>query len=130
MGGVPGNISAVTNKTVNLLTSPIFGLFFFALFVPFARPIAVWSVALLGTLTAAIIAFSGPLVTWLELQWGIEAETFGVSLQEHVDRVTGEVFMLAPDPISFQWIGPVALLVNIVVGLGLSWLVSHTKATG
>ena len=127
MGVVPGNITAVTNKTVNLLTSPIFGLFFFALFVPFARPVAVWCATICGTLTAAAIAFSGPLVTWLDLQWGIKAETFGVSLQEQVDKITGETFLLAPDPVSFQWIGPVALLVQVVVGIALSWVLSSSK---
>jgi len=125
MGVIPGNITAVTNKTVNLLTSPIFGLFFFALFVPFARPVAVWIGAFFGTLIAAVIAFSGPLVTWLQWNWGIKTETFGVSLQENVDKVTGETFLLAPDPISFQWIGPASLLVNIVVGVGLSWMLTR-----
>ena len=38
---VEGNFTAVTNKTVNLLTVPIFCLFFFALFVRFATP--AWS---------------------------------------------------------------------------------------
>ena len=125
MGVIPGNITAVTNKTVNLLTSPIFGLFFFAFFVPFARPVAVWIGTICGILTAVVIAFSGPLVTWLDLHWGIKAETFGVSLQDKVDNLTGEIFLLAPDPISFQWIGPAALLVNLVVGIGLSWILSR-----
>ena len=124
MGYVPGNISAVTNKTVNLLTSPIFGLFFFAIFVPFARPVAVWIGAIASTLVAAIIAFSGPLVSWLQLSCGIVAETFGVSLMEKVDEVSGETYLLAPDPISFQWIGPTSLLVHIVVGLAFSWLMA------
>ena len=129
MGVVPGNITAVTNKTVNLLTAPIFGLFFFALFIPFARPVAVWIGAFLGIMTAVVIAFSGLLVTWLDLRWGIRAETFGVSLQEKVDKVTGEISLLAPDPISFQWIGTAALLVNVVVGIGLSWMLSRTKTS-
>ena len=129
MGVVPGNITAVTNKTVNLLTAPIFGLFFFALFIPFARPVAVWIGAFLGIMTAVVIAFSGPLVTWLDLRWGIRAETFGVSLQEKVDKVTGEISLLAPDPISFQWIPTAALLVNVVVGIGLSWMLSRTKTS-
>ena len=48
-------------------------------------------------------------------------------LQENVDKITGETFLLAPDPVSFQWIGPAALLVNLVVGIGLSWILSRTK---
>ena len=39
---VPGNITEVTSKTNSLLTAPIFCLFFFALFVPFARPLGVY----------------------------------------------------------------------------------------
>jgi len=99
IGKVPGNITAVTNKTVNLLTVPIFCFFFFALFVKFARPAGVWAGAITGTIAGGLIAFSGPI--------------FGN------DPVTGT------DPISFQWIAPVTLVVNIVVGLAVSFLVSR-----
>ena len=90
MGNVPGNITAVTSKTTNLLVTPIFGLFFFALFVPFARPAGVLVGAACGTATAVLIAFSGPI-------FGMDPET-------------------GLDPVSFMWIGPVALLVNIGTG--------------
>ncbi len=96
MGLVPGNITAVTQKTSNLLTVPICCLFIFALFVPSATPQGVWLGAICGTTTAALIAFSGPL--------------FGA------DSATGG------DPISFQWIGPAALLVNLLVGTVASQL--------
>lgn len=86
---VPGNITAVTNKTVNLLTVPIFLLFFFALFVPFANAPGVWIGVLCSATTAALIAFSGPI--------------FGMNDQGR-------------DPVSFQWISPCALLVGISVG--------------
>lgn len=99
IGKVPGNITAVTNKTVNLLTVPIFCFFFFALFVKFARPAGVWAGAIAGTLAGGLIAFSGPI--------------FGN------DPVTGT------DPISFQWIAPATLVVNLVVGLAVSFLVSR-----
>jgi solute:Na+ symporter, SSS family len=91
MGAIPGNITAVTTKTANLLTTPIFGLFFFALFVPFASPIGVAVGTFCGTATAVLIAFSGPI--------------FGF--------VPGTVDQ---DPISFQWIAPAAITVNIVTG--------------
>ena len=87
---VPGNITAVTAKTTNLLVTPIFALFFFALFVPCARPAGVVVGAVCGTATAVLIAFSGPI--------------FGM------DPHTGL------DPISFMWIGPTALLVNLASG--------------
>ena len=83
---VPGNILAVASKTVNLLTVPIFGLFYFALFSRRASVRGVWIGCVASVLVAAAIAFSGPL--------------------------TGQ----PTDPISFQWIAPAALIVNLVVG--------------
>ena len=55
---VPGNIMAVTSKTTNLLVTPLFALLFFALWVPFARPVGVFAGAVCGTATAILIAFS------------------------------------------------------------------------
>ncbi len=100
---VPGNITAVTKKTTELLVTPIFALFFFALFVPFARKAGVLVGAVCGTVTAVLIAFSGPI--------------FGV------DPVTGL------DPISFQWINPAALLVNLVTGT-VACLVMRGRSSG
>ena len=101
MGNVPGNITAITAKTTNLLVTPIFALFFFALFVPFARPAGVIVGAVCGTTTAALIAFSGPI--------------FGM------DPTTGL------DPVSFMWIGPTALLVNLATGTLASLLLRRYK---
>lgn len=94
MGLVPGNITAVTSKTSNLLTVPIFCLFYFALFVPSATPLGVWVGAFCGTAAAVLVAFCGPI--------------FGT------DPAT------SADPISFQWIAPAALVVNVTVGLIVS----------
>jgi len=90
MEHVPGNITAVTNKTVNLLTVPIFLLFFFALFVPYANAPGVWVGVICSVTVASLIAFSGPI--------------FGMN-------AAGQ------DPVSFQWISPAALLVGIGVGM-------------
>ncbi|MDP6110356.1 MAG: sodium-coupled permease [Planctomycetota bacterium] len=125
---IPGNITGMTNRTVNLLTTPIFGLFFFALFVPFARPVGVWLGTILGTITAACISFSGPLVAFLA-NHGVDPATFNVELITKVDKVTGTQWVTAEAPISFQWIGPAALLVNIAVGTGVSWLLSRRERT-
>lgn len=100
MGAVPGNITAVTQKTSNLLTTPIFCLFFFALFVPFATPIGVWCGAIAGVTTAVVTAFP---------------QTF---FGPH--PVTGG------DPISFQYIAPIAITANLVVGSMVSWLTKST----
>ncbi len=90
MGLIEGNITTVTNKTANLLVTPIFGLFYFALFVKRANAPGVWIGWFAGTVTAVLIAFSGYF--------------FGR------DPVTGY------DPISFQWIAPAAVVVNLFVG--------------
>ncbi|MDP7305880.1 MAG: sodium-coupled permease, partial [Pirellulaceae bacterium] len=97
VGQIPGNITEVTNKTVNLMVPMIFSLFFFALFVPFSKPVAVWIGWACGMTTAILIAFSGQI--------------FGV------DPIT------ELPPVSFQWIGPTSLLVNIIVGLVLSLVI-------
>lgn len=89
MEHVPGNITAVTTKTVNLLTVPIFILFFFALFVPFANTAGVWVGEICSIVTAVLIAFSGPI--------------FGVTEN-------------GLDPVSFQWIAPAALVVGVSTG--------------
>lgn len=93
MGYVPGNYTEITRKTSNLLTTPIFGLFFFALFVPFASPRGVWIGTATGIMTAALVAFSGPI--------------FGFVTDADGNQV---------DPISFQWIPVFAILANIVTG--------------
>lgn len=129
MGVVPGNITAVTNKTTNLLTTPIFGLFFFALFVPFASPKGAWIGTLFGTVTAVIIAFSGPLVFALHWLWDVDPTTFGTTLVIEIDEATGETVRSCPDPISFQWISPIALVVNLATGCLASLIFpARTKA--
>ncbi len=95
MGDVHGNIWALTKKTSGLLLTPMFGLFFFAFFVPFARPLGVAAGALCGLVTALLLAYSGPI--------------FGM------DPVTGR------DPVSFLWIAPGALAVNLTVGTIISY---------
>ena len=120
---VPGNITAVTAKTSNLLTTPIFCLFFFALFVPFASRTGVWVGAICGTATAAVIAFSGPLVVLLTTQFGVDPALFGVEVIAEMDPISGEAVISAADPISFQYIAPAAVLVNIGLGLVVSWLI-------
>lgn len=121
---VPGNITGVTQKTSNLLTTPIFCLFFFALFVPFARPLGVVVGAIMGTITAAVIAFSGPLVIWLAGH-GVDPARFNVEIMYSTNPDSGLVEASVQDPISFQWIAPVAVLVNIVSGTLVSYLQSR-----
>lgn len=121
MGAIPGNITAMTQKTSNLLTTPIFCLFVFALFIPFARPLGVWLGAITGTLTAAAIAFSGPLVVWLS-HYGFDPALVGTEVVRTVNVTTGVVTETAQDPISFQWIALAAIIVNLGVGMAVSLL--------
>ncbi|MBP88559.1 MAG: sodium-coupled permease [Planctomycetaceae bacterium] len=99
IGLIEGNITEVTNKTVNLMVPMIFCLFFFALFVPFANPRGVWIGWACGFTTAVLIGFSGELFGWIDL-----------------DLKTQRA------PVSFQWMGPSALAVNMVVGTLACWL--------
>jgi SSS family solute:Na+ symporter len=127
MGLIPGNITEVTGKTSNLLTTPIFCLFFFALFVPYASPRGVWIGAIFGTLTAALVAFCGPIVLGLHLAFEVDPKTFGTILEKTLDEKTGVTTLSCPDPISFQWIAPLAVLVNIAVGCVASKLLPRSQ---
>lgn len=91
IGAVRGNIFEVAGKTVNLLGCPLFGLFFLALFVPFATPFgavigAVYSFAA-AVLTAYWDVLTGqPAISFL---W-ISTSAFAVSL------IAGPLFSLIP----------------------------------
>jgi len=90
VGNIEGNITEVCSKTANLLVTPIFGLFFFALFVPRANAPGVWVGWLFGITTAVLTAFSGEIFGW--------------------DPVTGN------PPISFEWIPLISITANLVTG--------------
>ena len=59
---VPGNITEVTQRTVNLLVTPIFCLFFFAMFIPFANAKGVICGCLCGIAVAVLVGFGGPIM--------------------------------------------------------------------
>ena len=75
------------------------------------------------------------LVAW----FGVDPGLFGVELMtapgtgllttgvEQMDAQSGNLELVQRDPISFQWIGPVALVVNIVVGTLASMLFVRRK---
>jgi solute:Na+ symporter, SSS family len=130
MDRVPGNITAVTGKTSNLLTTPIFCLFFFALFVPFARPAGVWAGAIVGTTVAAVVAFSGPLVILLHTHFGVDPATFNVAITSSIDPQSGLQVLSCPDPISFQWIPLAAVVANTGVGSLVSLLLRPPAQSG
>jgi SSS family solute:Na+ symporter len=117
---VEGNFSAITNKVANSLTTPIFALFFFAMFVRRATPLGVWVGAICGVVVAVSFAFSGPLVYLLHTQFGVDPAVFNVELITKTNA--GETWTSAEDPISFQWIGPAAFTVNVLIGTLVSYL--------
>lgn len=104
MEHVPGNFIAVSTRTDNLLVSPLFALFFFALFVPFARPLGVLVGTVYGVSTAGLLAFSGSLYEAMQ----------GMSFFD--------VSIIQTTAISFQWILPLSLLVNLTAGTAACWL--------
>jgi len=127
IGRIEGNITAVTSKTVNMLAPPLFALFVFALFVPFARPAGVWIGSLCAIAVSMVMAFSGALVVFLADHYQIDPATFGTEIVTSIDPTTNFEIRSAADPISFQWIGPVALAVNLGVGIAVSWILSRGK---
>lgn len=105
IGLIEGNITEVTNKTVNLVVPMIFCLFFFALFVPFSNPRGVWIGWACGFTTAVLIGFSGEIFGWVDIE-----ETRA--------------------PVSFQWMGPSALVVNLAIGTLACWVLSKPPTSG
>lgn len=106
IGQVPGNFTAMTQRTTNLLVTPLFGLFFFAMFVRFAKPAGVAVGAIYGIVTAILIAFSGSFYEVLGADAGIETTA-----------------------LSFQWISAVALSVNLLMGTLASRFIKSEDST-
>ena len=88
-----------------------------------ATAIGAWTGAICGTLVGASIAFSGPLAVLLVNAFGIDPAALNVDLVLKTDTATGQQWTIAEqDPISFQWVGPVAMAVSITVGYLVSRL--------
>ena len=54
---ISGNLLELCYKVVNLLTAPLFVLFFMAMFVPWATTPATWAAAIASTATAILVAY-------------------------------------------------------------------------
>ena len=65
---IQGNIMEVTASAVNLLTTPIFGLFIYALYFKRPNPAIVGGATLVGVVTALYLAFGD--------EWGWHASSF------------------------------------------------------
>ena len=113
MGNVPGNITGMTQRTTNLLATPAFSLFFFALFCRFGKPAGAVVGAVYGITVGALIAFSG---------------NFYGLLQD--SAFLGSSGAIDVSPISFQWISPLSLLVNLAAGAALSKAIRTEDSRG
>jgi SSS family solute:Na+ symporter len=73
VGMVSGNLLEVTYKVVNLLTAPLFGLFFMALFVRWATPFGTWMGVLVGVVVVVLINFWNDLTgsPGISFIWGM-----------------------------------------------------------
>ena len=85
MSHVPGNIMEVTTKTNGLFVTPLFNLFFMALFVRFATPFGTIMGSLYGVAAAFIIAFwdvltGQPGITFLWIYPGSLIVSIGASM--------------------------------------------------
>ena len=113
MGNVPGNITGMTQRTTNLLATPAFSLFFFALFCRFGKPAGAVVGAVYGIVVGALIAFSGNLYSLLQ-DSAFLASSGAIDIS----------------PISFQWISPLSLLVNLAAGAALSKAIRTEDSRG
>jgi SSS family solute:Na+ symporter len=97
---VPGNLLAVSKRATDLLVTPLFTLFFMALFVRFATPVGANAGSICAFLTAALIAFWNPLFDQdrsLSFTWISPAALIvGISVGCIVSRLTWNETAAAP----------------------------------
>ncbi len=111
VGMVQGNLLEVAFKVVNLLTAPLFGLFFMAMFVRWATGPGTLVGAAFGLVVVVLINY------WAELR-GVP----GVgSLIHYIEAQTGT------EGVSFLWAMPLGLLVQVLVGTLVSLLPTGRK---
>jgi len=80
-GVIPGNLIEVVGKSINLFLCPLFGLFFLALWIPFATPFGAFMGALYSFAAALLTAYWQPFTggVAVSFQW-IAPIAFVVSL--------------------------------------------------
>ena len=127
---VEGNIMEVTQKSVNLLTTSIFGLFYYSIFAKRVHVTGVWAGTIVGILTATVVAFGGQICHVLYLNYGFDPTLVGSAIESRTDALTGIPYEACTDPISFQWIGPLSLLANLAVGITINYFWGTRKPKG
>jgi len=106
VGMVEGNLLEVAFKVVNLLTAPLFGLFFMAMFVRWATGPGTLVGAACGLIVVVTINY------WAELRGIPGVRSIILSLEDS----------MGTEGISFLWAMPLSLLVQVVVGMLVSLL--------
>jgi solute:Na+ symporter, SSS family len=102
VGHVQGNLLELIYKVVNLLTAPLFSLFFMAIFIPWATAFGAVAGAVSGIAVAVLINY------WREL----------AALGNHLFNL-----QLSTEPmLSFLWGTPLSLVVAALVGMLVSLL--------
>ncbi len=88
---VPGNLYEVGARVSNLLTAPLFIMFFMAMFIPWATVLGTW-VATISSITTAV------LIAYWELFFGTPGPSFLFIMPGSliVGVVTGMIFSLVP----------------------------------
>ena len=88
---VPGNLYEVGARVSNLLVSPLFIMFFMAMFIPWATVFGTWAATISSMTTAVLIAF------W-ELFFGTPGPSFLFIMPGSliVGVVVGMIFSLVP----------------------------------
>ena len=82
----------------------------------------------MGSVVAILIAFSGKLCYLLSVIFKFDPANLGAPLETKMDALTGIPYEACVDPISFQWIGPFALLANLAVGITLNYLLPESSS--
>ena len=117
MGRVPGNITEMTAKTNGLFISPLFNLFFMALFVRFATPFGTIMGSVYGFFFAFFIAFwdvltGQPGLTFLWIGPGSLAVAVGMSLLFSLIPTRGKRFRI-------KLLLGIVLMIPIIAVLGV-----------
>jgi solute:Na+ symporter, SSS family len=118
---VPGNVMEMTNKTSNLVTVPIFGLFIMAWFVPFVTPLG----AMVGTLCSVIAAI---LIGFWDVLTGRPAISFQyIGMGALVVSLATGCFVSRMGPRrddragTRRWALGTIILLTMLVGVLISW---------
>jgi SSS family solute:Na+ symporter len=104
VGMVQGNLLEVAFKVVNLLTAPLFGLFFMAMFVRWATGPGTLVGAAFGLVVVVLISY------WAELRGVVGIRSMILYLED----------LMGTEGVSFLWAMPLSLLVQVVVGMLVS----------